>query len=413
MANKFFILMFFSLSLDFKGEDGGSFLIYTMTAIGLISGIAVILINGFPQYESKFEFFLGFASMMPILTSFIPMLFGDLEFDSFARNALPYIFLTVAFHAIVTVDANDMKRLASSLFWAALISICFTFVYGLLSSGQGLLEIRYQVISSYTAGALSFCVTEYLYRENIRISRFFALSLILIVSFIAVTRSYALAVVGSLLFTIIASKFSSVQPLRRISIFSTSVVVLTIVLASYILVPDYVTRWVDRAFSVDVGYDITELTRLAEIESQISSLFYSVNNFLFGKGIGGIYVWSDRYTALLKDFINEADLYGQYSFVGHNFWVYSVFSNGIAIGLLLPLAIVLSTTKALILVVSKKPINIKIYWMSISVFAFFVYTLIFTIGGNPMGNRSSGMLLGVFFGFLCLLERRSVLDNSD
>jgi hypothetical protein len=112
-------------------------------------------------------------------------------------------------------------------------------------------------------------------------------------------------------------------------------------------------KWSERVFAFEAtsnGKDPTTLSRLAEIEGQYDQVTSSATNLIFGMGLGHEYHFAPQYfydsfpqafsaDVLKRRFTWEA---------GHNFWVYQLYSGGMAFGIPLPTAVILAFSYALL-----------------------------------------------------------------
>ena len=111
--------------------------------------------------------------------------------------------------------------------------------------------------------------------------------------------------------------------------------------------------------------------------------------------------------------IEEASI--DWWFAGHNFWIYSLFTQGVLFGLILPLLILYvlyENVRSMILHIRSREgfLNISqqdriflIYVLGFSLVGF----VLSTIGANPLGSRMLSLYLGVLLGVFFMAQQKT------
>lgn len=407
---KYYYLFFFSLAFDFRGvEDGGSFFQFALFLMAVASGLVIILgtkpSEEVLQNSRNYGFFLVVGSVL----SFIYVLFLDVEIGRHIRVAFPFFLLILGyFVGIRLLSAFNPQDSVLLMLKSAMVAIVFNVFYGFATTGVGLNEIRYQILSPMMFIAIpGLCYHAFILQRKALISSSL-LFVILMFIFIGATRSWLIAFFGVATVALMYRYVGKFGMLRGIlgstAIMSILMIVITGLL--YLILPESVDRMVGRVFeSNEIGFDITSAARVAEADYQFNAWLTNVQTFLLGNGIGAIYGYSGVDAELLFRLFGDSGIVDDWWAAGHNFWIYSLFSQGALFGLILPLIIVrclfISTRNSLV----DDSIN---KFLSLVFISFFLST----IGGNPMGSRMLAQYIGMCIGLLIAMPSLKLVKYS-
>jgi hypothetical protein len=230
-------------------------------------------------------------------------------------------------------------------------------------------------------------------------SLFGILSLILV----SATRSWLITYIGVVLLAISISRGKSLGGLIKGGIRSLILGgALTAILFAIFtqVMPDVIDRFGERIFvSQQIGFDITTATRIAEMEFQINAWLADIPSFLIGRGLGASYGFAGENWGKLIDLFGYADMQIDWWFAGHNFWVYSLFTQGVLFGWVVPFVILYG------LFLSWRGYRSARYVPAVHVqsalsesrlcLLVLVSIVLGTIGGNPLGSRMLSQYIGV------------------
>ncbi|WP_146182866.1 hypothetical protein [Limnohabitans sp. Jir72] len=408
--NRYNILAFLfliPLAFDFKGQYGGIFIQYLITFIVIVIGVylcAKLKIKN----KSNYSVIMTFIVIYTIIGGFLCFLVNDVLFENYIRVTVNWILFGLGlFVAMRYVNIGKNDCITSGIYAGGVISVLFTSVYGFISTGLNIGEVRYQILSPV------ILIVEALLIHNIFVERKknlidkFILFLCFVLQLFSVTRSHLLAFVLILILALWVTYGSLVNIVHK-DFSGLIVFLLAILIGSAILqyiYPELINRWFIRILSSyeTYGSDITTLTRLAEIKDQLNKWDEGILTILFGKGYGAYYGWDSVYDSELSYVFNISDLNGVNEFMpGHNLFVYTLFAGGLFFGLPFTFFIIYIFIKSLIFM---NKYRYKIYGnktakpFTIGLFLVFA-SLSITIGGNPLGPRYSALLFGVGMGML-------------
>jgi hypothetical protein len=397
------------LALDYKATNAttGHFAQFIFVVPAVAAGLALLLIAPRFHERSRLRTIVTTSLLLCVFGSVVAQLIQDNDSGNYLRVLLPFMLFLLGY--LVACRPWSEQRIAQfekALFAANVVSLVFTFVYGLATSG-GLDDARFRIISVTLLGLQGVLLHEFVVAK--RYSSFTVAVFIgtVIVELLSVTRSL---LVGTVLLFVIAMALSAPsmrQIWRAVARGLMVVVVLAGVAGIAILtVPNVAEHWTQRIFVAEAtisGKDPTTITRLAEMRDQYDQVTASPETLLFGAGYGHYYRYSPDYLPDLAGQFSKQDFYAINEWAaGHNFWVYQLFAGGLVFGIAMPLA----TLGALALcffayrywrsVVPDAPM-LPILGRAIMLFAALPAT---SIGGNPLGPRFSGLVFGIGLGLM-------------
>lgn len=408
------VLFVLPLSLDFRGKEvGGGVWQFSLVAITLFMfalSLATRRVSKLQGRESKSTaLLLGLA----IAGSALCFLVNEIPIDRYVRVVLPLLLLFFGyFQGASMVIKRRSKSLGLLLYLGAAVSTIFTVFVG---AADGDLEsIRYQIVSPVLLVLQGILLLSIVSGKSKKWLPLTALIATVVIQVLSVTRS---SILGSLVVFVGVGWLMS-DTRRQFAKFSSRTaliiggVIFGLGVASQIY-PQVIERWMGRINAGEVaGLDPTTLTRIAEATDQLDEWRSSVLTIAIGKGYGAEYEWSSAYQrdliatgALRADQVNL-----RYSEAGHNFWVNSIFTGGLAFGWILPGVILMALLRSFQIRKNGVLLDSAEYDLLLRSAVVLIAWVAFTIGGNPIGSRFfsllGGLAVGVIFALSGFVSRR-------
>lgn len=406
------------LALDYKAPDAdsGHAAQILLVAPTLAAAVALAFIAPRFRYSSTLRSFIMFCLLLSVPGSLISQLVQDNDFGNYLRVLLPFLLFLLGY--VVACHPWHEQRITQfekALFWANLICLVFTFVFG-MATGGGLADVRFRIVSVTLLGLQGVLLHEFVLAR--RFSPFMLLVFFgtVLVELLSVTRSL---LVGSVFLFLIAA-WMSAPSLRHMVRAGIRVIGVTVVLGviaaiaawSFPTVTEHWTQRLTAAQNTVSGRDPTTITRLAEIKDQVDQVTSSTQSLLLGEGYGHYYRYSPQYLPDLAGQMTEKDFYAIREWAaGHNFWVYQLFAGGVVFGIGLPLAMLVGMWQCILAYRRWRASDpgtplLPAFGRSILLLAGLPAM---SIGGNPLGPRFSGLVFGVALGLMiaiyCRLHR--------
>ncbi|HEY5993152.1 MAG TPA: hypothetical protein VIU46_00975 [Gallionellaceae bacterium] len=415
----------FPMAFDYKGETGGGAIIVGIFAISFCAACLFLR-----EYWSSLDLALaeklvGVATVLPWAASLIPLLLGTVELRPFTHTVVPYVLLTLGyFVGLAIYKAGLFSRFLGIVFVCAFVSVTFNLFRGWAENVEPMSfeNVRYHIISQYSYALFLVAGYQILCRQRIAFKYVAALDVIVAVMFLALTRSYVIALLAGLVFMVLPTaqladgKSSRRKKAHSLMVPSLSVVLVIAFVAAF--QPTTMVGWQgvmarslhfgdafhplasESTLRTEQSLDVSAIERLAEISSQLSLLDSDWTSMVFGRGIGSPYGLAAGYYDFLGSIPTEWNK--QFTFVGHNFWVYSIFANGIVVGLVLPLCLLFLLVRGVVLVRGSRFASVKAHERAAAVIslAYLGIILASTIGANVLGSRAGTLMFGIFLGVL-------------
>jgi hypothetical protein len=399
------------LAMDYKAVDASSShvaqLLLTVPTLG--AGLILALIAPRFVRTSRLRSFVTFALMIGVAGSLIPQLIQGNDFGNYLRVLLPFaLFLLGYMAACHPWHEQRIEQIEKALFWANVISLVFTFVYGMATvGGGGLVNVRFRISSPTILGLQAVLLHEFVIAK-----RFSALTILIFVAMVVielltVTRSL---LVGTALLFMLATWMCApsarhlAKAVLRAAMVSVMIGAMVVGAASFF--PTVAAQWTTRinaSKTTESGKDPTTITRLAELKDQYDQVTSSPGTLLFGEGYGHYYRYSPDYLPYLAGQMSDKDFYAIKEWgSGHNFWVYQLFAGGLVFGLGLPIALVYSLYRCCVAYrrwrdLAPNAPDLPVMGRAILLLAAMPAQ---SIGGNPLGSRFSGVVFGVALGLM-------------
>ena len=403
------------LALDYKATDTntGHFAQSVLVFPSVAAGLALLLIAPRFHERSRLRSVVTISMLLCVFGSIITQLLQDNDTGNYLRTLLPFVLFMLGYLvACRPWSEHRISQFERALFVANVISLVFTFVYGIATSGD-LADVRYRIISVTFLGLQGVLLHEFVVARRFSFFTVAVFAGTIIVELLSVTRSL---LVGTVLLFLLAMALSA-PTIRHIWRALARSLIVGAVLAGIagiaaVSYPEVAQHWTQRIFASEEtasGKDPTTITRLAEMRDQYDQVTASADTLLFGEGYGHYYRYSPVYLPDLAGQLSEKDFYAINEWpAGHNFWVYQLFAGGLLFGIGMPLA----TLAALAIcvfsyrywrsVVPGAPL-LPVLGRAIMLFAALPAT---SIGGNPLGPRFSGLVFGVALGLMIATHAR-------
>lgn len=412
-----YYLFFFGLVFDFKGvDDGGNNLQLGMFFITTFAGMAIIYRTTVFDRASQIYRMVTWLLWINLVSTCLVAIILNVEFARYLRIVSPYVLLVLGFFVGARIK-NDIgiDKAIKLILTASVGAIIFTVAYGFLSTGVGAEEIRYQILSPMMFVAIPiFAYNVWIIKRRVVFSIISLLSILFLIV-LGATRSWLIAYIG-IFFTAVILGNTRHHGIVRSVINSVAMGAIAAVITfgvMYIASPDAVVRMLGRIFSSEeIGFDITTATRLAEIDFQIAAWLSDFPTTLFGNGLGAAYGFSGEHLEKLIMWLGEDGAVTDWWFAGHNFWIYSLFTQGILFGWIMPFLIIYCLVVGLRSALkekSKKGLFTPDFEFNAFIGLMFLSTMLSTIGGNPMGSRMLSLYIGIAMGMAFIDE---VVDDS-
>ncbi|WP_250472878.1 hypothetical protein [Caballeronia sp. GAFFF1] len=412
MRNKFAVvwiwLFLLPLAFDFKGAETASKAIQILLTVpAIFAGGALLLIAPRFAQRSRLRTWVTSLFMLTIVGSIATQMIQGNDSGNYMRVILPFALMLLGYLvACRPWDSQRLEQFERAMYWSMIASLIFSFVYG-MATGGGLENVRFRIVS-----VTFLCLQGLLLHEFViakRMTKFTVLLFLatVVIELLSVTRSL---LVGTVLLFAYATwlaapsvKHLFTAALRAIMIAS---LLGAMVAASAAFFPGVAEHWSQRlnfAKATESGRDPTTITRLAEMKDQYDQTTSDTLAVLIGKGYGHDYRYSPTYLPDLAGQFTKKDFYAIKEWAaGHNFWVYQFFAGGILFGIALPAGVLWALYRGSMAYRSWRNRAPDAMYLPVLGRALLVVAALpaTSVGGNPLGNRFSGIVFGVALGLL-------------
>ncbi|MBP0590989.1 hypothetical protein J8I87_14965 [Paraburkholderia sp. LEh10] len=409
------------LALDYKAPDAdsGHAAQVLLVAPTLTASVALMFIAPRFRHTSPLRSFVTLCLMLSVPCSLISQFVQGNDFGNYMRVILPFLLFMLGYEvACRPWHETRIGEMEKALFWANLISLVFTFIFGIATSGGfgALAEVRYRIVSVTLLGLQGVLLHEFMLARRFSPLMLAVFLGTVVVELLSVTRSL---LVGTVTLILMAA-WMNAPSLRYLVRSAMRMFVVSLVLGAMAAVavwsfPSVTKHWtqrLDAAAATETRKDPTTITRLAEIKDQFDQVTSSTQSLLLGEGYGHYYRYSPQYLPDLAGQISEKDFYAIREWAaGHNFWIYQLFAGGILFGIALPLAVLVVLWQCTLAYRrwrwrSPGAPLLPVFGRAILLLAALPAT---SIGGNPLGPRFSGLVFGIALGLTvamyCRLQR--------
>jgi hypothetical protein len=412
----------FPLALDYKAAAASDSHVAQILLVipVVVAGALLVLIGPRLRERCALRTLMTVSLMLAVPASIVTQWMQQNDVGQYLRVLLPFALFQLGFVAACRPwQEARLEQFEKALFWANVVSLAFTCLYGLLVAGP-LADVRYRIVS------VTFLALQgVLLHEFVIAKRYTALTLCLfmatvVIELLSVTRS--LLVGTALLFALAVWMSAAGTRFRARAIVRgvfAAVMLGAMALAAATWFPNVAEHWIQRIdfarTGTETGMDPTTVTRLAEMRDQYDQVMSSPASLLVGKGYGHDYRYSPAYLADLAGQMSKKDFYAEHDWAaGHNFWVYQLFAGGLLFGLAFPLALLYALARCTITYrrwrrhapdAPQLPVLGRAILLTAALPAA-------SIGGNPLGPRFSGLVFGVGLGLMIAMHAQLVAREA-
>ncbi|WP_277188878.1 hypothetical protein [Caballeronia sp. BR00000012568055] len=413
MRNKFAAiwiwLFILPLAFDFKGAETASKAIQILLTVPSMGAAVALLLIG-PRFAQRSRLRTAITSLflLTMLGSVATQVLQGNDSGNYMRVILPFLLMLLGyFVACRPWDSQRLEQIEKAMYWSMIASLIFSFGYGMATSGGGLADVRFRIVS-----VTFLCLQGLLLHEFVvakRITKFTVLLFLatIVIELLSVTRSL---LVGTVLLFAYATWLASpsIKHLFTSGLRAVAVAALlgAMVVGAAAFFPGVLDHWAQRmefAKNTEAGRDPTTITRLAEMKDQYDQTMSTPLSIAVGQGYGHDYRYSPYYLPDLAGQFSKKDFYAIKEWAaGHNFWVYQFFAGGLMFGLALPLAILWALWRGSMAYRAWRQAAPDVLYLPVLGRALLVVASLpaTSVGGNPLGNRFSGIVFGVALGLL-------------
>jgi hypothetical protein len=423
--NKTLLLPFLlPMAFDFKGEiSGGSIVIYALYVCSIIGGLIAVWTHlvekGIKSLSKGSGYLIAWCVLAGCASAFkVP------ETNQVLSVWSPLLLFVLGFGiAKVALELMNPEDIIHSAWLCCVISVIVTGIFGYITAGTSILDIRYQILSPAIFVLTPILVARSLFAGKISLSNSAQLLAVAIILVISSTRSWLIAYFGVFAVGLIFLAWATDGGLLKL-VAMTGAVALLLSAGVFLLdlfLPETLDRLYERVvLGSENGFDVTSYTRLSEVDYQIDAWSTDWWTALSGLGLGSNYGLSGYWADALLPILGMEETSGAWFYAGHNFWVYSIYSLGLALGLFLPTLLLRSAFMSISLLSVAKKLSCFANNSSSTVLLALlalvpISALLSTIGGNFIGSRIQCALFGLMLGLLSEQLRilKSQISDSD
>ena len=402
--NYIIFLAILPLAFDFKAQNSGGSAFQLIISAFCLFFCFYISMSRF-RSKSSYEYNILSALIFFSVGVFCVSMVRGVDFGNYIRVFFPFLLYVVGFSAASKcIIAGHQESLRKAVYWGSAISVFVTFFVGLSAVQGDIFSARYRIVSACVHIAIISSLVDVRMKEKFDVLSILTLASSVVVIVLSGTRSLALASIVVGLFAVLFLA-NGIQNFRNNALKLVLSVIVAMPFMYYIgdIFPDIGNSWGSRFDSLaNNGFDLTSLTRIAEINGMLEIWGDNIWSMIFGVGLGRNYYWTGIELELVRSVLGS-DFIGDEQFeAGHNFWVYSLYSGGLFFGPVFPVVIVTSLFYSVRMQVKSLCRGRNFFFDSyfslggLSVVSF----VLMTIGGNPLGPRYSGLLYGVLLAFV-------------
>ena len=326
---------------------------------------------------------------------------------NYLRVLLPFLLMLLGyFVGCHPWDQQRLEQIERVMFWSMVVSLFFSFAYG-LATGGSLENVRFRIVS-----VTFLCLQGLLLHEFVVAKRLSKLSVALflvtiVIELLSVTRSL---LVGTVLLFAFATWIAAPSLKHLLKSGARAVMIGALLtgmaFAAAAMFPNVAEHWTQRIFfssETESGRDPTTITRLAEMKDQYDQTTASAVSVIAGMGYGHNYRYSPAYLPdLARPDEREGFLRDQGMGRGPQFLGLSIFRGRHPVRSRAALRRAVRALARLQSVSRMAPPRARRALPAgprpcAAVLAALPAT---SVGGNPLGNRFSGLVFGVALGLL-------------
>ncbi|NNE93043.1 MAG: hypothetical protein HKN23_15465 [Verrucomicrobiales bacterium] len=418
-----FIIFLFSFVFDYRAPDiefgaartGGSIFQFAFLGIALAAGGLCTLLGWRFLFVRPGVYLVllwwGYIAFMTVIT-----IYQGNELARVVRLMVSPLLVGLAINVtLITACAGMRPSVAVRWFLiVGVISVFWKLGFGVLGTGIPLSEVRMEILSPAIRFLFAWVACALLLRKKFTWWVFVILAVPMIPTVLSVTRSIAfpiffsgVAAVFCLMLGISWRMYDLRQPVRKLGVIgATAAAGIGCVVVMAMVQPRVIERWTERLFDNSgagsaTTEDLSSLMRKAEAVSMLEIMDKDPASYLYGKGIGAGYYWSEDYfPELFLVYPENRHQFAETIYTaGHSIWTYTLFSSGI-IGILITLG---AFFYCMWLSLHSGYLNSKTVMGRRATDAYLIFlpfiamlaTLSESITRNPFDERLTGVLFGV------------------
>lgn len=387
-------------SFDFRANEGESFA-SIIQSIAVLSTIVIFLcaIFLYPVFEIPRSMGMCLISLLMYLSesSLTGLILGQ-SITTIAPLAVPTLLFLLgsllSYAACAKLESGErpLKIVISVAVISAVNHVVVTFFF----RNETIQETRFEVLGSGTTFVSAYMISKMM--NKLYIFDFLVFFLQVSTVALSVTRT-VLVVAAAMLGSLIG--LNPLLALRRRFVFrlcSLIALIGVVGLAGVFANNEVAQHWTQRLFQADqFGYDVTELTRIAEINYQVSTYFESNISIFFGHGLAATnHLVGDALTIVQS-------IIGQYELedigFGHNLYTSMLFQSGMIFGVLGVVALAYLGFRSGVYIM-KFHTTTSFGQAGLVASLATIGTIVYGFLGSPLGDRGTSLFFGVSVGIM-------------
>jgi hypothetical protein len=412
MRNKFAVvwiwLCLLPLAFDFKGVESASKaidILLTVTSMG--AACAMLLIAPRFARRSRMRAFVTAFFLLTIFGSVATQLLQGNDTGNYARVILPFLLMLLGyFVACRPWDAQRLAQIERAMIVSMIASLVFSVGFDMAMAGD-IAGMRLHVVPVTFLCLQGLLLHEFVFARRVTPLPALLFLATIVIEMLCVTPS---RFVGTALLIAYATWLAAPSIRHFFTAGLRAVVILALLgamaTASASFFPSVAQQWMQyMSFAKDApaARDPVAIAHLAEMKDQVDQTTASGLSTIVGMGYGHDYRYSPSYLQDLAGQISEQDFYAFRKWTaGHDFWVYQFFAGGVLFGLALPLAVLWALWRGSMAYRAWRHRAPDAPHLPVLGRALFVLAALpaTSIGGNPLGERFSGIVFGVALGLV-------------
>lgn len=412
-------LFVLSFAFDFKGTSGGSVIQFVMAGINSVVFLllavnykAILPKRGVPALAI-------WSFLLMLVTGSAGALINAVPIGHYIRVIYPFVLFLEGFLVAWWIATNPLgaQRLVGVMAVAAVLSLIFTFWWGLYFTGEGLSKIRYQILSPLIPFLLVMAGYDLFFSSRRIIQATLVLLATLIVTWISVTRGILLiavfvaSIVTAAWLKAICSRYAFLpRPFAKAIVSGMSLAAwgaLFVLIAS----PGILQRWMTRSFGV--RHDVSFWTRAAAVVGQYQQMANPHWGLILGRGFGNTYPWPLWVFPWIIPYVRDPWTRSAW-FPGEFMWMTFLYYGGVVVGGLVIIALILTILRTFrvlsALIASRAWSQPETRPLWIGILGYFAF-LGMGFTANPFILRLAALYMGLCLGIALSASRYGWRDN--
>jgi len=418
-----FALIPLSLAFDFKGAVGGNVIQYIMAGTNIMAFVVLVLMSTARLPRRGATAILLYVWLVFALFGTLGALLSSVPADQYIRVIFPFLLFAEGLLVAWSAGKRGLStNLVEWMFRGAVLSLVFTLVWGFVSTGMSVHEIRYQIVSPLFPFLVAYVGYELIIARTHRVRAAFLLAISIIVVAISVTRGFLLSLFVPIIAMILAWVMNllrgrmAVPNAIRVGLLAAILIALLGATLLQTVAPDVLLRWDRRSLGAENS--VTLYTRVAAAMDQWQQILRSPESALLGRGFGNSYHYSGLLLPqIAPGGVSQRDAATPKWFPGEFMWVSMLYYGGLVVGTIVCLLlayVALRSVKMLAALLAqptrRDTLLLRVAWVtSLGNLGF----LGLTVTANPFVTRVSALYWGLCVGLcLCKIPLRKDRSNA-